>query len=499
MIKNTAIFSFFILFSLSSCCVAAEDSTSVYRYQLLYRSTLDLRRSSDVFPWNDPEAEAHLSDRFAGMAFFEPYRGLGLFVKGATGERAEESPACRERFFLDQGHIGYSAGALGLGGKLFLRERVFRSTFRLLPITANETPFTGSRGEGAVLGYRAGSLVHIRYIGAHLRDDTGAGSTAGLPLLHGGGDALHSLELDSRPVRWLRLGLAAQQVRSIPYGDSGLLAAGFGVDVAGLDLTCELARSAEGGWDDFGPIGLFDLDFGDLSAGSFSSIFSEASAFSAELNGLCYRSQRLGSVFIVPGYRFTGTEFSDPAGEIIPGLIESHLTAWWRHPTLDLQASLEARDTYCSEMAEGYATIHGLARARLTGGFDASGGVIYISDRDPAIVLTLLDENPNYRISATARIDSAGAGNVFSFLCSGSFNLTRSVAVRSRVYLYESSRSLHDISLEFRPRQAFLLAAGFGSYVPYGEEIAIRREGVLPEPYEERMITVSGRIWFGGL
>ena len=478
---------------------AEEDSTSVYRYELLYRSRVELERSSGVFPWNDPEAKAHMSDRFAAMVLIEPYESLRFFFKGATGERAEGRPAYRERFYLEQGHIDLSVPALNFKGLLFLRERVFRSTFRLLPLLSNETEFTGSRGDGAVLEYSLERLVRIRYIGSTLRDETGAGSNGGLPQFHGGGDVLHSLELDLSLMRGFRLGFAADQVRSIPYGDSSVLAAGIGIDLAGVNLTGELAQSVEGGWNEFDESRLFDLDLGHLSDGSFSSIFSQKMAFSAELNGLGYRSPGLGAVFLVPGYRFSGTEFRNPAGEIGSGIIESYITTWWKHPVLDMLLSLEARDSYFSMTFEEQRSVHGSMRMRLKGGFDAHGSVIHLIDRDPAIVLTLLDENPSYRISASARIDSVGGGDSFSFLSSGSFNLTGSVSLRSYFYLYGSTKSLYSVQLEFRPREAFLFTAGFGSFYPYDEEVSFHRECVLPVPDEERMITVSTRIWFGKL
>lgn len=478
---------------------SAEDSTSVYRYEVLYRSEIELERSSAAFPWNDPEAKAYLSDRLAAMVLIEPHENLDFFFKGATGERAEECSTYRERFFLEQGHLGVSVPDLGFGGLLFLRERVFRSTFRLLPLLSNETEFTGSRGEGAVLDYSLDRHVRIRYIGSILRDDTGAGSTGGLPRFHGGGDALHSIELDLRLMRRLRLGLVADQVRSIPNGDSSVLAAGIGIDLAGINLTGELAQSVEGGLGEFGESHLFDLDLGNLSDGSFSSIFPNDMAFSAELSGLQGYSKSIGSIFLAPGYRFSGTDFRNTAGETGSGLIESYITAWWKHPALDMLVTVEARDSYYSATREERGSIHGSVRARLKGGFDAHGSVIHLIDRDPALVLTLLDENPSYRISASARIDSVGSGNTFSFLSSGSFNLTGAVALRSCLYLYESARSLYCVELEFRPREAYLLRIGFGSFYPYDEEISFHRDCKLPGPDEERVITISARVWFGSL
>jgi hypothetical protein len=181
------------------------------------------------------------------------------------------------------------------------------------------------------------------------------------------------------------------------------------------------------------------------------------------------------------------------------GIIESYISAWWKHPDLDMLATLEVRDSYFSATSDRQESVHGSIRARLRGGFEARGSMIHISDRDPAFALMLLDENPSYRISASARIDSVGSGNSFSFLSSGSFNLTGTVAIRSYLYLYESEKSFYSLQLEFRPKKEFLVVAGIGTFAPYDEEICLHRDCRLLEPEKNRMITLSARIWFGDL
>ena len=474
------------------------DSAAVYRFELLYRGRYQLERSSVAFPYNDPEIQSHLSDRLAALLVVDPLERLSLFAKGATGERADGRPGYRERFYLDQAHIHYADSSLGLGGRLFIRERVYRSTFRLMPLITNESSFTGARGEGARLDYANRDAVRLRYIGAMLREGPGVEESGGFPRFHGGGDVLHSLEADIRPLGPVRLGAAAQQVRSTRAGDSGLLALGAGIDLFGLDLNAELAQSIDGVWGE-SDTPLFDFDFGGLSDGGFSSIFPLTAAFEAELDGLSIEREGLGTLRVVPGYRYSGTGFRNPAGEISPGLVESSISLWWRHPSLDMQAAVEARDSYLSSVSEERTSILLSSRARLRGGFDARASMIHIVDEKPVLVLTLLDENARYRVSASARADSVGAGDRFSFLSSGSFNLTGSVALRSDIYLYRSTESLYSVQLEFRPRNAFLFVAGFGSFLPCAEEIAFHRESVLPAPCGERMIVISGRIWFGRL
>ena len=85
MVRRTAIFSFMIVMILSLRASSAEDSLSVYSYELLYRSRIELERSSSPFRWNDPEAEAHLSDRFAAMLLLEPFAFDALRSQGEEG------------------------------------------------------------------------------------------------------------------------------------------------------------------------------------------------------------------------------------------------------------------------------------------------------------------------------------------------------------------------------------------------------------------------------
>jgi len=477
----------------------ARDSSFVFRYGVLYESRIDLERSSGSFPWNDPESESHLSDRLSLMTSIALPMGSEFFIKGATGARAVDRPFYRERFMLDQGHISFEQAAIGLEGRLFLRERIYRSGFRLLPLVTADRPFTSARGEGLLLEVERWGILGVRYIESALRDDPRIDDYGGLPLFSGGADLLRHLEAGISGYRGLRLEFAASQIRSIDYGDVVMFASGFGLELLGLRLDIELARSIEGNWEDARHSRLFEFDVDRLESGNASAMFGEHVAFSGELDGLVYRSRSLGTLRILPGYRYCGKGFTNPAGETANALVESYLTTWWTHPELDLLVSIGAMDRY--EMLNGSERrlLEGYARMRLRGGFAARGGILYEIDRDPSLLLSLADENSRYRLATSARIDDAGGENYFSFLVEGALNLTGSVSVRSTLLLVRSTESFYNLGFEFRPSQKFLLNLGFGSFRPFDEEVSFQYDELIESPMKDRMVTVSTRVWFGEL
>ena len=478
---------------------AAPDSSFIFRYGVLYESRIDLERSSCPFPWNDPESESHLSDRLSLMTLIAMPGNSKIFIKGATGARAADRPFYRERFMFDQGHISFGHAAISVEGRLFLRERIYRSGFLLLPLVTADRPFTSARGEGLLLDVERWGILGLRYIESALRDDHRIDDYGGLPLFSGGVDMFRHIEGGISGYRGLRLELSASQIRSIEYKDVVMLASGFGVELLGLRLDIELARSIEGNWQDVRHSRLFELDVDRLDAGNASALFGEHVAFAGELDGLLYRSRSRGSLHFLPGYRYCGRGFVNPAGEIANALVESYLTAWWTHPELDMLVMFGARDRY--EMLDGSECrlLEGSVRMRLKGGFTARGGILYEIDNDPSLLLSFADENNSYRLAATARIDGAGGENDFSFLVDGAMNLTGSVSVRSTLLLVRSRESFYNLGVEFRPTQKFLLNLGFGSFRPFDEEVSFQNDELIESPIKNRMVTVSARIWLGGL
>ena len=480
--------------------VSAEgDSVLVFRYGVVYESRFELERSSGSFPWNDPAAESHLSDRLVLMTAASLPGNTAVFIKGATGYRAADRLYYRERFALDQGHISYRHADVGFEGRLFLRERIYRSGFLLLPLVTSEGSFTSSRGAGFMLGMERWEILGMRYIESALRDDHRIDDYGGLPLFSGGSDIFRHLEAGIRNYRGLRLDIAASQVKSIDYGDAITFACGLGARFLGLRFDIEMARSVEGNWGDAADSRLLELDFDRIDTGDASALFGDHMAFSGELDGLVYRSGSLGSLHLLPGYRYCGRGFLNPAGETARPLVESYLTTWWTHPELDLLVEVSARDRYETLERRDRRLLDGSARVRLVGGFTARGGILYEIDHNPSLLLSLRDENSDYRLAASARWDDAGRSNDFSFLVEGGLNMTGSVSVRSALLLVRSADSFYNLGVEFRPSRKFLLDLGVGSFRPFDEEIAFQHDEQIIPPVKNRTVTISARVWLGEL
>jgi len=475
----------------------ARDGSFALRYGLLYESRIDLERSSLAFPWNDPESESHLSDRLSLMTSITLPWNCDIFVKGATGARASGRLYYRELFALEQGHVSFERPEYGIEGRLFHRERIYRSGFLLLPIVTMDRPFTSTRGEGLVLEVGRGNVLGARYTESALRGDYRIEEYGGLPLFHGGADGFRYIEGWIRDYNGLRFELALSQIRSIEYGDAVVLATGAGVELLDLRLDMEMARSVEGDWSDVGRCRLLELDLDGFDIRDGSGIFGDHILFSTELDGLRLESESLGVLRFLPGYRYVGEDFMNPAGEIPGPLVESYLTAWWTHPELDILVALGARNRYETTARLDRRLLDGSARVRLRSGFTARGGVLYEIDGDPSLMLSLADENEGYRLVAAGRIDGAGTENDFSFLVDGALNLTGSVSVRSTLLLVESVESLYHLGVEFRPSRKFLLNLGFGSFRPFDEEISFQCGETIRSPAKERFVILATRVWFG--
>ncbi len=475
------------------------DSLLAFRYGVVYENRIDLERSSRTFPWNDPAAESHLNDRLVLMTAVSLPGNMAVFIKGASGYRAADRLYYRERFALDQGHISYRHAAFGFEGRLFLRERIYRSGFLLLPLVTSEGSFTSPRGAGLTFGVERWGLFGLRYTESALRDNPRIDDYGGLPLFSGGTDIFRHLEGGISDYRGLRLELAASQVRSIDYGDAVTFACGLGARFLGLRLDVEMARSVEGNWEDAADSRLFELDFDRADVGDPSALFGDHMAFSSELDGIAYRSRSLGTLRLLPGYRYCGSGFVNPAGETARPLVESYLTIWWNHPELELLFEFSARDRYETLQRRSRRLLDGSARVLLKGGFTARGGILYEIDSRPSLLLSLEDENSDYRMAVSGRWDDAGRENEFSFLVEGGLNMTGSVSVRSALLLVRSRESFYHFGLEFRPSGKFLLDLGFGSFRPFDEEISFRHDEVIVPPVKNRAVTISTRVWLGDI
>jgi len=479
---------------------SSPDTTRSNRWSVLYRNQIELSRVSEPFPWNDEEARAHMHDRLVLMAELEPLRFLTTFLKGATGFRRDDVESHRNQFNLEQAHMAFRIHHESLTGRLFLRERIYRSSFRLLPLLSNDAPFIEGRGEGLQVAYEGFPWIGATYIESILRADDDIGDYGGFPTFRGGGDVFRLFQCRLKGGERLDLGLALSQTRSVRYGDAVMVGASLGIRVFGMGLIGELARTREGQWSDLAESSLLGIEPRKLKLTEFSSLFNENVAFSAELDGLVTRSPTFGEFGFVPGYRFYGNAFFNPQGEITDGLAESYLTTWWRHPRYEAMVVLEAADGSNGSSGEDYSWFEGLLRFRFKGGLEVRNGFLAQRGDRPSLILSLLDESSNSRVLTTARLDDVGEGNDFSFLTEGGINLTSTITARTALYLYRSARSFYALELEFRPRERFLFKAGFGSFVPFDEDVMLNQNyDLVAPPEKERMISIFTRIWFGGV
>ena len=474
----------------------APDSLARFVWGAVYTPRLEIVRTSAAFPWNDEETVSHLADRLAVFGEARARAGLAVFLKGAAGRRLE-GWSRENRFMLDQGHVSFALPGAPIDGRLFLRERLFRTDHRLMKIVSDDAPFLEGRGEGLALAARIGQSVRIQYLETAERDPAEVERAGGLPLFRGGCDVFRLLRFEAARRGRFRAGALLSQVRSLSAGDAVMVGVDIEARSGEIALIAELYRSQPGGWDDLGGASLFDLDFGRFDLDEPSRVFSENDAFHLEIEGLTLRGGRFGSAGVVPGYRFAGAAFANPQGEIAPGADEAAVLVWWRPPKSDALLSIDAADG--SRAGEAYRRLAGEARLRYRGGFEVSSRVIADEGDRPALVVSLASDIGLSRTLLASRIDDFGDRNDLAFFAQSSIRLTGAVTAGGALYLFGSRTSRYSVGFEFRPRGRFLLTVAGGSFTP-GFEAAAMRFGEEPvAPPEDRSLVISGRFALGGL
>ena len=471
------------------------DSSVVHRWSVVYRSRIDIDRTPLDSPWNGEEASSPYNDRLAilGELSFEP--GVSVFGKGATGFRLGGDYQ-EEQFILEQGHVGFNFLKGAVRGRLFSRERVYRTDEKLLTLLSDESGFVAGRGEGLALEMNAGGRIALSYIESIMKDDFA--DHGGLPTLYGYGDIVRMFRLEGvGRARW-HAGFTLLEVRSEGYGDRVTVGTDFGLRAGGIDLLAELARTQSGGWEDLREHALFDLRPREARLDRLDALFSDNDAFAAEIEGLKIEMGNLGDAGLVPAYRFAGTAFTNPEGEIAEGLSESRALAWWKPAPYDALISIDASDGVYR--GRDFSRLIGNIRMRYKGGFELRESILCASGERISAAVTLIDDNDLSRIVVTARIDDLGAGDVLSYLAQGTLNLGSRVAAKSALYLYQSRTSLYNVEIEFRPREKFLFQASIGSFTPQYEGLMLDRafEREIYPPSKNRFILFFARVWFGG-
>ncbi|UCF06370.1 MAG: hypothetical protein JSV33_04890 [bacterium] len=489
----------FLIFLAGPCMAASDshpDSIGHFRWSFLYQNRIELARRSEPFPWNDREESSHISDRAAVLVEYVPSLSFRIFCKGATGIRKIEDGVPGNRFILEQGHVCATTRSGSLAGRIFLKERVFRTDHKLLYFISNDSRNVGRGGEGIRIAAGYGRRFGLLYTESVLRSEESYKKYGGFSPLDGGGDIFRFLRL-TLGLGGVRTGMLLSEIRSQRLGDMVAVGTDLDIRIRRITLVAELARMQPGAWSDLEKGVLFGIDPRKFRPNRVSAVFSGKTVFAAEAAGLEIGNSSLGTVGLIPGYRYIGREFVDRVGELPDGVIETSLTSWWRHPVYDLFSMLEAVRRYRYEDGVDRDHLRGLIRARLRGGFEVENGVLVREHDKPSCFLSLLDENKLTRLAATARLDDLGGKNDLSFLVTGSMNFARSFSFRSTLYLYRSVESYYNVACEYRPGPRFLCVISAGSYVPLDEGLQLRHEFEHEPPLRERRVSVLARIWFG--
>ena len=469
-----------------------SDSSFVCTWSAVHVGLVDIERSASNFPWNDEERRAALSNRLALLGEVGFGERLSLFGKGASGFRIEGEYQ-NNRCVLEQGHVGFELLGETVRARLFARERVYRTDQRLLKVLSDESPMFAGRGEGLALEMNAGSHISLSFIESILKDELN--ENGGVPSFHGGGDIFRALRLEGfQRVRW-HAGFTLSQTRSTRDGDRVAVGADLGFRARGVDFLAELTRLREGTWEDLRESSLFGLKRHGEDGGGSHSLFSQSNAFAAEIEGLRLDMKALGAVGIVPGYLFGGSEFEDPSGEIIAGLEQGHLLAWWQPATSDALLSLDAAGG--NDTGGDFKRLIAHARLRFRGGFEVRESVLCRTGNRTSAAASLIDDNALSRLAVSARIDDLGARNELSYLAEGAINLGSRFAAKGVLYLCRSQAGRYHTELEFRPRERYLLQVSCGSFMPRYEGMALDNAIQLDAPSKDRFIRLFTRVWFG--
>jgi hypothetical protein len=475
------------------------DSSLVWRWSAVYRSTLDIERTSWHFPWNDAEILSPLNDRLAALGELIWRDHIFFFAKGATGSWLGGDYQ-EQRFVLDQGHVGFDLLGGAVRGRLFERERVYRTDQRLLKLVSDESSVV-HLGEGLALEVNAGAHATLNYVESALRYD--AAVRGGLPSFQNPGSYFRVVRLEVFQRRLAHMGFTLSGLRTGWYrGDRITVGTDLGFTVRGVDFLAELARTQPGGWEELRDHRLFDLEWRAARLDRFGALFSDAEAFAAEIEGLCFGMSRLGSAGLVPGYRYYGWAYdTGPAGEGERALSEGYALAWWKPAKYDAIVSIDASSG--TSYGRDFNRLIGSARARYRGGFELKESILCETGSRSSAAVSFVDDNALSRLVLTGRVDDLGDGNVFSYLAEGTFNLGSRIAAKSALFLYRSRTSLYNVGLEFRPRERFLFEAAIGSFSPSFEGLTLDREWdlytfELRPSSKDRYVHVSARVWFGG-
>jgi hypothetical protein len=471
----------------------SADSALARTWSAVDVGRVDIERSSASFPWNDEEHRAALGNRLALLGEVAFGDLVSLFGKGACGYRLGGEYQ-NNRCVLEQGHVGFELLDAAVRARFFARERVYRTDQRLLKLLSDDSPMFAERGEGLALEMEAGSHFSVSFIESILKDELNEND--GLPSFSGGGDVFRTLRLEGfQRARW-HAGFTMSQARSTQDGDRVAIGADLGFRARGIDFLAELARLQEGTWEDLRERSLFGLNPRGEGGDRSHSLFSERNAFAAEIEGLKLDMKALGAAGIVPGYLFGGSEFEDPSGEIVAGVEQGYVLAWWKPARSDALISLDAVGG--SDARGDFKRLSAHARLRYRGGFEVRESVMCRTGDRTSAAVSLIDDNALSRLAVSARVDDLGARNELSYLAESAINLSSRFTAKGALYLCRSQTGRYHMELEFRPRERYLLQVSCGSFMPQYEGIAFDNALRFDAPAKDRFMRLYARVWFGG-
>ncbi|MBN2070970.1 MAG: hypothetical protein JW814_05885 [Candidatus Krumholzibacteriota bacterium] len=475
---------------------SVSDSTADFHCAAVYTNRIMLMKESDPYPWNDPENESHLNDRLSLLFQFTRFRDVRFFLKGASGVRDERTGKHRNRLLLEQGDIRYRLAGEGLGVRLFMRERIFRTRNRELNLISDDIPEISGKGQGIALDAKAWGHLYLRLGSADFYETSQIERKAGLPLFSDAGDEMDWIEIEAGGKRW-HAGFILAENRSSIKGNRSIagVTAGKGIGTAMLQI--EFVRSIKGRAQDLWRLGLPDIDSERISFGEVSRGLPDDMAFQTEVTGIERRFEGIGKLGVVPSYRYSGNDYSWEKGELAPGTVESNITSWWKHDELALSVFMEASDLYSGPPGERCRSLSTVLRTEFKKGFESREKMILAEGRKPVFLFSLLDDRYGSRMRFMTRIDDYGGRNEFYFLAEGGIDLDSSWSIRSTLFHHGKGESFYNAELEYRPQKRFLFRAGFGSFDPACESISIWNDPVPREVEKQRMISFYTRIWLG--
>jgi len=488
------IFSIFLLYFLPSFSFTyadTADSTSSH-WSILYRSTLVLRKDSDVFPWN--EGGSGYRSRLS-LALKKSYKGgLSFYLKGFS--ECFDSNGCIYPFLLDSGHLLLMPDER-LKLYIFKGERIYRDGISLLRLLSNSSQLNPDEGAGIFMRLNPISAFYISYLHSTFNRFNVVDSHYGLPVLSSCNNVINRLSVNMKPSEWMRFGLSISQVNSIRISDNTIFSTETSFKLKNILILGEFAQSFKSSIKELSLSELRGLSLRQLKVFRANNIIFPSQAFSFYLSGLGFKSRRFGSFSIDAGYFVSGKEFLNISGEVDPGVSESRFVLWWSHPTKALLVDLCYVDKFQMAGSKLPRSVSQGLYIRFVDGIELDYRIFLTEGKGTSIVSSISSYDGSAKLSLTGRFDDIGCANKFSFLSSGWINIGKMMRMGTSLYLSPSGCGCYSFDYELRAGKSFLATVYFGSFDPYIIRLKMGHEQNPLEIYPDRGIFLSARYYLG--